>query len=182
MGEAKRKRMLNERLANRQCGECTLCCKLMGVEELDKAGGTYCQHCRVGNGCNIYPTRPSSCATWHCGWLDPLCAVLLPSDDLRPDRCGFVVSTCGTEELPFIQIVVDLERVDEVNATGLIDDVAKTLLKAGIPVSLHMGGSDAPGVMMATTQEALDERKAAGMCEDEAAHPAALALAKQLAA
>ena len=40
----------------RQCGSCTLCCKLIPVEELHKAAGQRCQHVRAGKGCSINST------------------------------------------------------------------------------------------------------------------------------
>lgn len=56
-------------LPGRACGTCTLCCKVMGVEELDKPRGTWCQHCVPGSGCKVYAERPPSCRAFHCGYL-----------------------------------------------------------------------------------------------------------------
>jgi hypothetical protein len=57
----------------RVCGSCSLCCKLLRIEELDKPAGRWCSHCTVGrDGCKIYDTRPGSCRSFHCTWLiDP---------------------------------------------------------------------------------------------------------------
>ena len=38
----------------RHCGGCTLCCKLIPVEELNKPAGARCKHVRTGKGCSIY--------------------------------------------------------------------------------------------------------------------------------
>ena len=46
-----------------------LCCKVMGVLELDKPPVTWCSHCSVGKGCAIYSARPASCAAFACAWL-----------------------------------------------------------------------------------------------------------------
>lgn len=46
-----------------------MCCKLMGVAELDKPLGTLCTHCDEGRGCRIYDERPSSCRGFYCGYL-----------------------------------------------------------------------------------------------------------------
>jgi hypothetical protein len=52
------------------CGSCTLCCKLLAVEELAKPMGQWCVHLR--SGCGIYGTRPQACRTFECVWLmDP---------------------------------------------------------------------------------------------------------------
>ena len=56
-------------MAMRQCGTCTLCCKLMGIGALDKPQGAWCVHCQPGQGCGIYPDRPQECRNFHCLWL-----------------------------------------------------------------------------------------------------------------
>jgi hypothetical protein len=53
----------------RSCGSCSLCCKLLGIPELNKPMGQWCPHCLKGSGCGIYDTRPSPCRTFSCGWL-----------------------------------------------------------------------------------------------------------------
>jgi hypothetical protein len=55
--------------ANKICGECTLCCKVMAIEALAKPAGTWCPHCRPGRGCQIYPDRPAECQAFSCLWL-----------------------------------------------------------------------------------------------------------------
>ena len=42
----------------RACGTCSLCCKVLSVFELAKPAGKWCTHCRPGNGCDVYATRP----------------------------------------------------------------------------------------------------------------------------
>lgn len=54
------------------CGPCTLCCKVMAVDELAKPGGVTCPHVRAGKGCGVYETRPTACRSFECVWLmDP---------------------------------------------------------------------------------------------------------------
>lgn len=72
----------------RQCGGCTLCCKLTPVEEIQKHAGQRCKHQRTGVGCSIYEKRPLSCRTWSCMWLlDPVGT----KDLSRPDRSHYVI-------------------------------------------------------------------------------------------
>ena len=52
----------------RQCGTCTLCCKLLGIKEIDKPDWTWCKHCKPGRGCGIYETRPGPCQKFYCGY------------------------------------------------------------------------------------------------------------------
>ena len=53
----------------RRCGACTLCCKVMTVEELHKPNGKWCPHCVQGRGCAIYADRPNECRVFQCGYL-----------------------------------------------------------------------------------------------------------------
>jgi hypothetical protein len=68
----------------RECGACTLCCRLLPVPEFGKPAGERCRH-QFSKGCRIYHKRPQSCAFWNCRWL--------AGDDtgLRPDRAHYVV-------------------------------------------------------------------------------------------
>jgi len=73
----------------KSCGSCGMCCKLLGVDAVQKPPGTWCQHYMRGQGCGIYHERPKACASFECLWLD--------SDKLddawRPDRAKFVMYT-----------------------------------------------------------------------------------------
>ena len=53
----------------RSCGSCTLCCKVLTVEELSKPNGQWCPHCIKGRGCAIYSDRPDECRRFQCGYL-----------------------------------------------------------------------------------------------------------------
>ena len=53
----------------RACGTCTLCCKVIAVEDFEKAPGVWCRHCVRGKGCGIYETRPIDCRTFFCEWM-----------------------------------------------------------------------------------------------------------------
>ena len=53
----------------RGCDGCTLCCKLMPVDELAKPAATWCKHCEPASGCRIYDDRPHGCRVFSCGWL-----------------------------------------------------------------------------------------------------------------
>lgn len=53
----------------RSCGSCTLCCKVMVIEALNKPLGQWCQHCAPGTGCKIYENRPNECRDFNCAYL-----------------------------------------------------------------------------------------------------------------
>lgn len=54
----------------RACGDCSLCCLLLHVPEVQKPVDGWCRHCRPGKGgCSIYDRRPPVCRNWTCLWL-----------------------------------------------------------------------------------------------------------------
>jgi hypothetical protein len=61
--------MINSRSAPKACGDCTLCCKVMAIEELAKPVNSWCPHCKPGRGCLAYANRPAECRTFSCLWL-----------------------------------------------------------------------------------------------------------------
>jgi Fe-S-cluster containining protein len=94
----------------RACGGCTLCCKLIPVEELGKKAGQRCINCNTGKGCRIYATRPWSCREWSCLWIKG-------TEDgtelqlRRPDRSHYVI-----DEVP------DIVRITN-NETGEVTQI-----------------------------------------------------------
>jgi hypothetical protein len=64
-----------------------MCCKLLGIAEIEKPVNTWCPHCARGAGCKIYEERPKACRAFACRWLlDPGMA-----KEWRPDRSKLVV-------------------------------------------------------------------------------------------
>lgn len=51
---------------SRSCDGCTLCCKLAEVKALAKPMGRWCEHCDIGQGCQIYQDRPDECRAFYC--------------------------------------------------------------------------------------------------------------------
>lgn len=69
------------------CGDCTLCCKVYDVDDLEKKAGTKCSHVRPDAGCGIWGLHPKTCQDFKCLWIR--------HDDMnamwRPDHAGFVL-------------------------------------------------------------------------------------------
>ena len=53
----------------RTCGECNLCCKVLGVAAVNKPNLTWRPHRDIGKGCRIYETRPAERMQLTCLWL-----------------------------------------------------------------------------------------------------------------
>lgn len=88
-------------MIGRDCGGCTLCCKVLGIAALDKPKGRWCPHCAPGKGCGAYEARPDECRTFNCLWLQR--ENLGP--EWRPDRAKFVM--CPTTDGSTLLIQVD---------------------------------------------------------------------------
>lgn len=69
----------------RPCGDCAVCCIVMGVSELGKPYNTKCKH--NSNKCDIYGERPYSCHVFECAWR-----VGLLGNDIsqRPDKSNIL--------------------------------------------------------------------------------------------
>lgn len=56
-------------VAGRSCDGCTLCCKVIRVDELQKPQWQWCPHCLVGKGCGIHARWPEVCGAYFCEYL-----------------------------------------------------------------------------------------------------------------
>jgi hypothetical protein len=88
----------------RECGECTLCCLVTRVPELDKPENTMCTLCDAG--CTIYNDRPQSCRAFDCAWLKGALA-----EDQRPDKTHVVIETLPDESVVLALIEPGYEDV-----------------------------------------------------------------------
>ena len=69
-----------------ECGECTVCCTLSVVKELNKKVGEACKLC-ISNSCSIYGNHPQVCKDYECAYLQAGNNI-----ELRPDKCGIMFS------------------------------------------------------------------------------------------
>lgn len=67
----------------RACGDCTMCCTLLEIDELQKPRRTPCPH--EHGRCSVYATRPDECRAFKCLWL----AFDIPVG--RPDISGIML-------------------------------------------------------------------------------------------
>ena len=64
------------------CGECSVCCELFSIKELNKPKQSMCDKC-TGTGCGIYDKRPQTCREYFCFYISENL-----QEEARPDRCG----------------------------------------------------------------------------------------------
>jgi len=94
----------------RECGGCTLCCRVLGVHELKKPPLAECSHCHV-MGCSIYKDRPKECREFNCIWLMDNS---LP-EELKPSKSHVVLSNIEHDvsiqgiEVPSKTIIVHID-------------------------------------------------------------------------
>ena len=120
----------------RECGGCTVCCRIPKITELKKPAGLLCQHCNENVGCGIYETRPSVCREFHCGWKE----LLYLGDEWRPDKSGILICLVGEGEdipaaFPQLGLKFDVESPRVLNWFPLIALIAKEIQR-GMPVFL----------------------------------------------
>ena len=116
--------------STRSCGDCTMCCKLLRIEVLNKPALEWCTHCSTRKGCDIYETRPEPCRTFHCGYIThagfgeewkPTTArmmivtrfdhIFFHVDPIRPD---------AWKQKPYYQQLKSLARSNNANGTHII--------------------------------------------------------------
>lgn len=87
-------------MTGRECGSCTMCCKLFTIPAVPKSAGVWCQHCIPGTGCRIYEQRPDQCRDFLCEWLTDK---RMP-DHWYPGRCKMVVSIQPATGFLYVQV------------------------------------------------------------------------------
>lgn len=119
------------------CGNCTLCCKLMAVTELDKPARQWCAKADPTRGCTDYPARPASCAEYECVWL---VSQRRPggglAPELRPDRSRVVLNV-GLDGTGIV-FHVDPSR-PAAHQTGAAGELLESVIQQGQDVVIVVG-------------------------------------------
>jgi hypothetical protein len=71
----------------RNCGSCSMCCKLPSIPLFGKPADQSCAHAKPGSGCAIHATRPVVCRKFYCHWM--LTPGLGP--EWKPDVAKFAI-------------------------------------------------------------------------------------------
>jgi len=86
---SRRLQILMDQRPNRRCGDCSLCCTVMAVGEINKPENVKCSKLTVMGKCSVhYNGKPESCTTYQCLWL----AGAMP-EELKPSRSRIVADT-----------------------------------------------------------------------------------------
>ena len=88
-------------IPGRECGSCTLCCKVYNIPEINKPAGKWCTHCKPGKGCTIHNALPEQCAAFNCMWRTEASM----DRHWKPDQSKMVVTISPVNG--FINVQVD---------------------------------------------------------------------------
>ncbi|HWZ40457.1 MAG TPA: hypothetical protein VNY08_19365 [Bradyrhizobium sp.] len=84
----------------RECGSCSMCCKVYNIPEINKPAGKWCTHCKPGNGCAIHNALPEQCAEFNCLWRTE--ASIGPA--WKPDQSRMVVTINPFSGFIYVQV------------------------------------------------------------------------------
>jgi hypothetical protein len=164
--------LLGPVLADRACGDCTLCCTTLKVDTpaFAKPAEMPCVHL-LSRGCGIHASRPAICRTWFCAWR----RVAAMPDQARPDRSGLLVSLSFEREprncFEGVSITVRLLPGSTAIADGTAAAVLDSLCDRLVPVWFSDGSQK---MLMHPDREVADHvlsgtRPPAHLCEEVAA-------------
>jgi len=104
-----------------ECGNCTKCCELLFIPEIDKKEYEVCEYCTVGKGCNIYGEHPKACKDFYC------CYAQMEKVDvgLRPDNCQMIFERLdnsdifiGMQDIKFKPTKAAVKQIEEFKRQG----------------------------------------------------------------
>jgi hypothetical protein len=124
----------------RECGACSLCCRVMGVPEV-KQDHEWCPHAKPGKGgCAIYASRPARCREFNCQWLMDN---KIP-DYWKPSKSKIVINIVVEHGTRYLAFVVDPSYPRRWLEEPWFSDIKK-LAKAGIAGNEKGGGDGGRG-------------------------------------
>lgn len=116
-----------------ECGECTLCCRLLEIKSTGSKLNQWCKHCKPDEGCSVYTVRPEECREYNCSWK--LMDVVHPS--LRPDKSK-IIWEATNDHIMFGVHHPDYEMSD------IVKQQIKYFVKSGNSVVISMMNKEKP--------------------------------------
>ncbi len=89
----------------RECGSCTLCCKLLHIPEFDAPAGIWCSQCNPKKGCNIYGNHPKQCKEFQCLWT-----LGVDKEENRPDKSKMVMKFVLAKQDKILQLQIYCDK------------------------------------------------------------------------
>lgn len=111
---------------NKECGECTLCCELLPIPEINKPENVLCGDCVLGKGCGIYNSRPESCRNFNCLYIEDT----EMNEILRPDNCNVIFERITTK----IYLAINHYNNPTAYKSEVVMDYIQTLNREGVSV------------------------------------------------
>ncbi len=121
-----------------RCGECTACCSVLAIEELDKPEYEDCKHLSSA-GCEIYESRPPVCQRFECMYLSDRWDQRDGGEIMRPDRCGLLIY--GYRDQDGKEAIRVSEVFDGASQNEIAQQLIPSLVDEGYVVALHRKNS-----------------------------------------
>jgi hypothetical protein len=119
----------------RECGDCSLCCKVMTIEALDKPQGKWCPQARPGKGgCAVYADRPTECQTFTCSWRSGKLPI-----EMKPNKIKAVIGSNLSGDAVVVHVDPSYPLATE---TGILADwIAAVVEQLKFPVIITCGST-----------------------------------------
>lgn len=92
----------------RPCGDCTACCTWLNGSAYGYTFGNG-KTCKFlcESGCSVHKARPKVCESYFCAWSQEL----IP-EEMRPDKCGVIVSVENNENGQYLKLISTKEEIN----------------------------------------------------------------------
>jgi len=134
----------DETVIKRRCGDCKMCCKLLGVASIKKERGKWCPSCDTKKGhlgCKVHTPelQPQECQTFECLWLQST-AEEIP-DHWRPDKLKIVLAASRPVEGQVQSVVawVDPAYPRALRIPEVVNTLSNLVTQQGIDVTAICG-------------------------------------------
>lgn len=126
-------------MQTRECGDCSLCCKLPEINyfKTTKKSYQWCKSCDIGLGCKIYDKRPKGCRDFWCLYQKNLI-------DLKPNKVGFFIFGENESSLneKVLTIYTESSRLEKIPYLIMKDRKGKMLVDDGWVFHIRYNSDD----------------------------------------
>ena len=92
----------------RPCGDCTACCTWLNGSAYGHTFGNG-KTCKFlcESGCSVHKARPKVCESYFCAWAQELI-----DEEMRPDKCGVIVSVENNENGQYLKLISTKKEIN----------------------------------------------------------------------